>query len=48
MNRSKIFLVLIAFLAVSCEEMDSLFNTEDNKLTEEKIGRRSIHQTIMG
>lgn len=37
MKRFKIFLVLIAFLAVSCEEMDSLFNTKDNKLTEKEV-----------
>lgn len=37
MKRFKIFLVLIAFLTISCEEMDSLFNTEDDKLTEKEV-----------
>lgn len=37
MKRFKFVLVIIAFLAVACEEMDSLFKEKDTGLTEEEV-----------
>ncbi|MGM0532465.1 MAG: DUF4197 domain-containing protein [Bacteroidota bacterium] len=37
MSRLKIVLIIIAFLAASCEEMDSLFKEKDTGLSEEEV-----------